>query len=77
MEENRDNITLYNVVKNSEEQYSIWPANRPLPLGWTEVGKPASKPDCLSYIEKVWTDMRPRSLREQMNSQQSSSSSAQ
>jgi MbtH protein len=54
------------VVVNHEEQYSIWPAEREIPNGWRAVGKQGVKNDCLSYIEEVWTDMRPLSLRLQM-----------
>jgi MbtH protein len=52
------------VVVNHEEQYSIWPAGRELPHGWTAVGQPASKDDCLHRISELWVDMRPKSLRE-------------
>lgn len=58
--------TIYNVVINHEEQYSIWPANRDNPLGWVSVGKSGSKEECLAYIKDVWTDMRPLSLRKKM-----------
>ncbi len=58
--------TIYRVVINAEEQYSIWPADRPLPLGWFEAGKQGSNTECLAYIEEVWTDMRPLSLRKQL-----------
>jgi MbtH protein len=51
------------VVVNHEEQYSIWPADRELPLGWREAGKQGTKGECLASIEEVWTDMRPPSLR--------------
>lgn len=54
----------YKVVINDEEQYSIWPAHRTIPAGWHEAGKEGSRDECLDYIEQVWTDMRPRSLRE-------------
>jgi MbtH protein len=57
---------IYKVVVNDEEQYSIWPADREDPLGWREVGKHGVKRECLAYIEEVWTDMRPLSLRKQM-----------
>ena len=56
----------YQVVVNDEEQYSIWPANRELPLGWHAEGFAGSKEACLDHIEKVWTDMRPKSLREKL-----------
>ena len=55
------------VVVNHEEQYSIWPADRDLPLGWREAGKQGTKAECLAYIEEVWTDMRPLSLRRKMD----------
>jgi MbtH protein len=58
--------TVYTVVVNHEEQYSIWPADREPPLGWRAVGKSGSKQECLDYIEAVWTDMRPLSLRKKM-----------
>ena len=67
---NRDNEqddTVYNVVVNHEEQYSIWPADRENALGWTAVGKSGSKAECLAYIKEVWTDMRPLSLRKAMD----------
>lgn len=64
-EEDRRN---YFVVCNSEEQYSIWPSHKPIPQGWRSVGKEARKAECLRYIENVWIDMRPRSLRENSRS---------
>lgn len=64
--EDREDTTIYEVVVNHEEQYSIWPASRELPLGWNVVGKNGTKQECLSYIEEVWVDMRPKSLREKM-----------
>lgn len=56
----------YRVVINHEEQYSIWPAGRDLPLGWKDAGKTGDKEACLHYIEEVWTDMRPLSLHKKM-----------
>ena len=61
--ENQDDDLIYTVVVNHEEQYSIWPADRPIPLGWTSIGKSGRKDECLATIESVWTDMRPLSLR--------------
>lgn len=62
----KEDTTIYKVVVNHEEQYSIWPAYKELPLGWNAVGKEGLKDDCLAYIKEVWTDMRPKSLREKM-----------
>ena len=58
--------TIYKVVINHEEQYSIWPADREIPLGWNDAGKSGTRQECLDYIHEVWTDMRPLSLRQQM-----------
>jgi MbtH protein len=57
---------LYKVVINHEEQYSIWPYDKENALGWNDEGKIGTKEECLSYIDGVWTDMRPLSLRIQM-----------
>jgi len=61
---------IFRVVVNHEEQYSIWPEYKDIPAGWREAGKTGTKKECLDYIETVWTDMRPLSLRQFMDSQQ-------
>ena len=66
MKQGDEDSPIYNVVMNHEEMYSIWPAGRPLPAGWSAVGKSGPKTECLAYIEEVWTDMRPLSLRKKM-----------
>jgi MbtH protein len=58
--------TEYTVVVNDEEQYSIWPIGRECPPGWRAEPISGSKDTCLKYIEQVWTDMRPLSLRKKM-----------
>jgi MbtH protein len=67
MSDEREDTTVYSVVMNHEEQYSIWPADREVPLGWNKVGKDGTKAECLDYIREVWTDMRPLSLRRRMD----------
>jgi len=62
----QDDIT-YKVVVNDEEQYSIWPSGREIPLGWRATEFEGKKDACLAYIEEVWTDMRPLSLRRAMD----------
>lgn len=52
------------VVRNDEEQYSIWSADRELPAGWQDTGFTGAREECLAHIDEVWTDMRPRSVRE-------------
>jgi MbtH protein len=61
--------TTFKVVMNAEEQYSIWPSYKAVPGGWREVGKTGNKKECLDYINTVWTDMRPLSLRRAMEEQ--------
>jgi MbtH protein len=64
--EEQEDKTIYKVVVNHEEQYSIWPTDRENPLGWNDVGTSGAKEECLAYIKEVWTDMRPLSLRKKM-----------
>jgi MbtH protein len=65
-EDNQEDNTIYKVVVNHEQQYSIWPSRWENPLGWEDAGKSGSKQECLEYIKEVWTDMRPLSLRKKM-----------
>ena len=62
----QEDTTIYKVVVNHEEQYSIWPADRENALGWRDAGKTGTKAECLAYIKEVWTDMRPLSLQKKM-----------
>lgn len=68
-----DDGMVYKVVKNHEEQYSIWPLRKPNPAGWVDGGKSGSKEECLSFIRDVWTDMRPLSLRQAMDARATAS----
>ena len=58
---------LYRVVVNDEEQYSIWPLDKENAPGWKDEGKTGTKAECLAHIKEVWTDMRPKSLRDKMD----------
>lgn len=69
MKEEQEDTSLYKVVINHEEQYSIWPVERENALGWRDAGKSGLKQECLEYIKEVWTDMRPLSLRKHMEEQ--------
>jgi MbtH protein len=66
-DDEQDERIKYKVVLNHEEQYSIWPADRENAPGWRDAGQIGTKAECLAYIEKVWTDMRPLSLRRRMD----------
>ena len=57
-------VEQYVVVRNHEEQYSIWPSYKEIPAGWQAAGKEGTKDECLAHIAEVWTDMRPLSLRQ-------------
>ncbi len=63
---NDESNKQFTVVANHEEQFSIWPAQRELPLGWRAMGKIGNKSECLTHIEETWNDMRPLSLRLRM-----------
>ncbi|MDQ1815086.1 MbtH family NRPS accessory protein [Massilia sp. CCM 9210] len=60
---------LYFVVKNNEDQYSVWMEGRSLSAGWVTVGEAGSKQQCLERVEQLWTDMTPRSVREHLKQQ--------
>ncbi|MFC4587074.1 MbtH family protein [Sphaerisporangium corydalis] len=55
------------VLVNDEDQHSLWPAFIEVPDGWAIVHGEEDRKSCLDYIERNWVDMRPRSLREQMD----------
>lgn len=61
-----DDDRLYIVLINHEEQYSLWPSDISIPDGWSQVGEARSKSDCLQFVDEVWTDLRPLSLRKKM-----------
>jgi MbtH protein len=61
--------TIYRVVVNHEEQYSIWPTHMEIPAGWKEVGTTGTKAQCLERVKELWTDMRPLSVRQQLDAQ--------
>jgi MbtH protein len=61
-----EDTTIYKVVVNHDEQYSIWPQDRENSLGWSDAGFSGDKAACLAYIKEIWTDMRPLSLRGKM-----------
>jgi MbtH protein len=64
--DSEEDKTIYKVVVNHEEQYSVLLAYQENPFGWNDAGKSGSKTECLAYIKEVWTDMRPLSLRKKM-----------
>lgn len=63
IKEDAEDTAIYVVVMNHEEQYSILPENRDVPAGWSVVGPKGRRRVCLDYIQNIWTDMRPVSVR--------------
>jgi MbtH protein len=71
-----DDLTIdgdvFAVLVNEEGQYSLWPAGKAVPEGWSRVGPTGTKAECLAFVEANWTDMRPRSLQTAMEQDQNS-----
>lgn len=61
-----DESSTFYVLVNDEEQHSLWPSFAGIPDGWRIVFGARERGECLAYIEKNWTDLRPKSLREAM-----------
>jgi len=62
-----DDDARFEVLRNDEDQYSLWPEGMDVPAGWHQVGFAGTRDECSDHVDQVWTDMRPRSLREQMD----------
>jgi MbtH protein len=61
-----DENATFQVLVNDEGQYSLWPAEKEVPAGWHPDGTSGTRQECMDHVDEVWTDMRPRSLRERM-----------
>lgn len=59
-----DNDGVFHVLVNDEGQHSLWPSFSPVPPGWTPALSDVDRQTALDYVEREWTDLRPRSLRE-------------
>jgi MbtH protein len=66
LDNEEEQFTVYRIVVNQEEQYSIWPIQEQLPKGWLDTGRTGLRGEVLEYIGTVWTDMRPLSVRRQL-----------
>ncbi|PPK71349.1 MbtH family protein [Actinokineospora auranticolor] len=58
------------VLVNAEGQHSLWPGFKEVPEGWTVAHPEDTRQACLDYVEKNWTDMRPKSLIDAMENEQ-------
>lgn len=54
----------YVVLRNRENQHSLWRADVAAPDGWTLVHGPGPRPECLAYVRENWTDIRPAGVAE-------------
>ena len=54
----------YAVLRNDQEQHSLWPAGIDVPDGWTVVHGPGPREECLGYVRENWTDIRPKDVKE-------------
>jgi MbtH protein len=66
-----DNDRRWTVVINDEEQYALFPEELDVPGGWREAGFSGTETECMKYVDEVWVDMRPKSLRDAMTANQS------
>ncbi len=85
--EEDDDKTIYLVLMNCEEQYSLWPKHIAVPNGW-KVCKEGNKAECGAYVNEVcgqtcgrsacastWKSLRRRGSRRHKASQQTQTSS--
>ena len=61
-----DETGVFLALINDEGQYSLWPSFAEVPAGWTIAHGEDTRQACLDFIEVNWTDMRPKSLIEEM-----------
>lgn len=54
------------VLVNDEGQHSLWPTFADVPSGWKVVFGESDRASCMEYIEENWTDMRPKSLIQEL-----------
>ena len=49
------NGSMHKVLLNEQGQYSLWPALKTAPSGWSQVGPIGDRDVCLGYIEQQST----------------------
>ncbi|MBW4716882.1 MbtH family protein [Saccharothrix obliqua] len=59
-----DEAGTFLVLVNDEGQHSLWPEFAEVPAGWAVAHGPDTRQACVEYVEREWTDLRPRSLVE-------------
>lgn len=64
--DDKEDKAIYKVVVDHEDQYSIWPADRENPLGWTDAGKMGTKQECFAYVEEMSKDKKRPSQKEEV-----------
>lgn len=61
---------VFVVLRNDEEQHSLWPRQFAVPEGWLLVYGPAKRDACTAWIAENWTDLRPAGLRAALSTEQ-------
>ncbi|WP_431041552.1 MbtH family protein [Streptomyces sp. P1-3] len=61
-----DETGRFHVLVNDEEQFSLWPSFAEVPAGWRVALGEVDRNEALEFVERNWTDLRPRSLRAAM-----------
>ncbi|MGN0921090.1 MAG: MbtH family protein [Cellvibrio sp.] len=54
-----DETANFYVLKNANEQYSLWPVFATIPQGWESIFGPTQRDACLTFIEENWTSINP------------------
>jgi len=54
----------YTVLRNDQDQHSLWPAFAPVPDGWTIAHGPTGRDECMDYVRENWVELRPREVSE-------------
>lgn len=62
-----DDTIEHLVLVNDEGQHSLWPEFAEIPSGWNRVHGPVLRQEALAYVERNWTDLRPKSLIQAMD----------
>ncbi|GGN03398.1 MbtH protein [Actinoplanes campanulatus] len=71
-----DSEARFLVLTNEHDQHSLWPATVTVPAGWSVALAESARDECVRYVERNWTDLRPRGASPMSELASESSSSA-
>jgi MbtH protein len=63
-DEEEDTTTYRVMLADESRAYTILPEGQKPPVGWKDAGVKGRKEECLTYIQRVWAEMRPLTLKE-------------